>query len=111
THYMDEPERCHELAYIADGRLLARGTEREIVAQAGLTVWSADGAGAAALIDPLKRAPGVLSVAAFGNAVHVAGRDAAAVDAAVAPFRDRPDTRWRRVDANLEDVFISLIAG
>ena len=36
THYMDEAERCHELAYIAYGKLLARGTEREIVAQAGL---------------------------------------------------------------------------
>lgn len=31
THYMDEAERCHELAYIAYGRLLARGTQREII--------------------------------------------------------------------------------
>ena len=26
THYMDEAERCHQLAYIAYGKLLARGT-------------------------------------------------------------------------------------
>ena len=109
THYMDEAERCHELVYIADGRALARGTEREIVQAAGLVVWAVDGAGSAALIEPLKRAPGVLSVAAFGNTLHVAGRDAAALERAIAPWRTQSDLRWRPSEANLEDVFISLI--
>ncbi len=109
THYMDEAERCHELAYIAGGRALARGTEREIIDAAGLTVWAVQGEGLAALLGPLKAAPGVLSVAAFGNAMHVAGQDEAAVTAAIAPYRDRPSLRWQAVDANLEDVFISLI--
>jgi ABC-2 type transport system ATP-binding protein len=110
THYMDEAERCHELAYIVNGKLLARGTEHEIVRQAKLTVWSIDGAEAAALVEPLKAAPGVLSVAAFGHSVHVAGQDARAIEAAIAPYRGTEGLRWRRVDANLEDVFISLIA-
>jgi ABC-2 type transport system ATP-binding protein len=35
THYMDEAERCHELCYIAYGKVLARGTAPEIVAEAG----------------------------------------------------------------------------
>jgi ABC-2 type transport system ATP-binding protein len=35
THYMDEAERCHELVYIAYGKVLARGTAAEIVAAAG----------------------------------------------------------------------------
>ncbi|MCW5636932.1 MAG: ABC transporter ATP-binding protein [Rubrivivax sp.] len=126
THYMDEAERCHELAYIAYGKLLARGSERSIVEGAGLTVWAlrvrdgaggaggADGAGGggerlATLVPALKAAPGVLSVAAFGSALHVAGRDAAAVEAAVAPLAGRPDLELARVHANLEDVFISLI--
>jgi ABC-2 type transport system ATP-binding protein len=110
THYMDEAERCHELVYIAAGHTLARGTEREIVEGAGLVVWAVDGAGAAALVEPLKQAPGVLSVAAFGNALHVAGRDRAALERAVAPYRGRADLRWRPTEANLEDVFISLIS-
>ena len=110
THYMDEAERCHELVYIAYGKVLARGTEAEIVHDAGLVVWSVQGEGSAALVAPLKAAAGVLSVAAFGNALHVAGRDAAALDAAIAPWRAEPALRWQRTDANLEDVFISLIA-
>jgi ABC-2 type transport system ATP-binding protein len=109
THYMDEAERCHELVYIAYGRTLARGTEREIIDAAGLVVWAVDGDGAAALVEPLKTAPGVLSVAAFGNSLHVAGRDRDALERAIAPYRERPGLRWRPSDANLEDVFISLI--
>ena len=110
THYMDEAERCHELVYIAYGRLLARGTEREIIDGAHLVVWSVQGPGLAALVEPLKAAPGVLSVAAFGNALHVAGRDEALIDAAIAPLRARAGLVWTRAGANLEDVFISLLA-
>ncbi|HET9822037.1 MAG TPA: ABC transporter ATP-binding protein [Burkholderiaceae bacterium] len=110
THYMDEAERCHELVYIAYGRVLARGTQAEIVREAGLTVWSVGGEGVAALVAPLKAAPGVLSVAAFGSALHVAGRDAIALERAIAPWREAPGLQWRQAAANLEDVFISLIA-
>jgi ABC-2 type transport system ATP-binding protein len=35
THYMDEAERCHELAYISYGKLLAQGSAAQLVAQAG----------------------------------------------------------------------------
>jgi ABC-2 type transport system ATP-binding protein len=110
THYMDEAERCHELVYIAYGKLLARGTEREIVRDAALVVWAVQGEALTPLVAPLKAAPGVLSVAAFGNALHVAGRDAAALDAAIAPWRNAAGFTWQRTEANLEDVFISLLA-
>ncbi|MEO7244322.1 MAG: ABC transporter ATP-binding protein [Rubrivivax sp.] len=109
THYMDEAERCHELVYIAAGRRLARGTPAEILAEAGLTVWSVDGNGTEALIELLKTAPGVASVAAFGSTLHVAGLDADALAAAIAPWRDAPGLRWSPSEASLEDVFISLI--
>ena len=114
THYMDEAERCHELIYIAYGKLLARGTAAQIIHDAGLQVWSVQGSTAdsnlAPLVEPLKAAPGVLSVAAFGNALHVAGRDAALLEAAIAPLRSRATLQFARIEANLEDVFISLIA-
>jgi ABC-2 type transport system ATP-binding protein len=114
THYMDEAARCHELVYIAYGHLLARGTEREIIAQSGLTVWAVqaereDPAALAPLVTPLKQAPGVQSVAAFGSALHVAGRDPAALEHAIAPWRAQPGLRWAPAQASLEDVFIGLI--
>src|SRR5208283_5788522 len=43
THYMDEAERCHRLAYIAYGNLLAQGTVDEVVASARLTTWEVVG--------------------------------------------------------------------
>ena len=110
THYMDEAERCHELIYIAYGKLLARGTEQEIIAGSALKVWAVQGADLHALVEPLKAAAGVLSVAAFGSALHIAGQDEALLDAAVAPWRADPALTWARAEANLEDVFISLIA-
>ena len=110
THYMDEAERCHELVYIAYGRLLARGTEHQIIEQAALKVWAVQGRELNDLVEPLKAKPGVLSVAAFGNSLHVAGQDEGLLDAAIAPWRAKPELVWARAQANLEDVFISLIA-
>ncbi|MBS0390289.1 MAG: ABC transporter ATP-binding protein [Proteobacteria bacterium] len=111
THYMDEAERCHELVYLAYGQVLARGTQAGIVASARLSVWRIEGEGAAALIAPLQSAPGVESVAAFGNAVHVAGRDAALLSQAVAPLQGRAELRVQAVVPTLEDVFIHLMRG
>ena len=43
THYMDEAERCHKLAYIAYGKLMAQGTAQEIIAAQGLATWAVSG--------------------------------------------------------------------
>ena len=48
-------------------------------------------------------------VAPFGNSLHVAGRDADALDKAVAGFRDQPELVWSESQPSLEDVFISLM--
>jgi ABC-2 type transport system ATP-binding protein len=110
THYMDEAERCHELVYIAYGKLLAHGTEREIIEQSRLLVWSVQGALTLQQQDSLKAAAGVLSVAAFGNATHVAGLDSGLLARALAPLRDQVGLTVTSAQPNLEDVFISLIA-
>ncbi len=43
THYMDEAERCHRLAFILNGNLLTVGTEKEIIAASNLTTWQVIG--------------------------------------------------------------------
>jgi ABC-2 type transport system ATP-binding protein len=48
-------------------------------------------------------------VAPFGTSLHVCGRDETALEAAVAPYRGRPDLIWTRSDPSLEDVFIDLM--
>ena len=110
THYMDEAARCHELVCIAYGSILARGTEADIIENSQLKVWAIEGEGSQALLASLKAQPGVLSVAAFGNAVHVAGLDAVLVEQALRPVRAQATLRITTAQANLEDVFISLIA-
>jgi ABC-2 type transport system ATP-binding protein len=62
------------------------------------------------LAEELAKTPGVDMVAPFGSSLHVAGRDAGALDAAVAQFRDRPELSWAESQPSLEDVFIDLMS-
>lgn len=108
THYMDEAERCHEIAYIAYGKLMARGTAEEIIAASGLSALVATGPGADRLAPELRDAPGVTAAAAFGTTLHVCGPDAQALWRAVEPFRNR-GLQWEEAMPTLEDVFIHLM--
>ena len=107
THYMDEAERCHEIAYIAYGVMLARGTTAQVIAQSGLHALSGEGPGADRLAAEIEGRPGVAMAAAFGTSLHVCGPDPAALRAAVAPWADR--VSWTETEPTLEDVFINLM--
>ena len=109
THYMDEAERCHRLAYLAYGKLLAHGTVDEVISAAGLTTWEVTGGNLQPLAELLRGRPGVEQVVPFGNTLHVTGRDAAALEAAIGPLQAERGRRWTRIPAGLEDVFISLM--
>ncbi|HJU04891.1 MAG TPA: ABC transporter ATP-binding protein [Nitrospiraceae bacterium] len=108
THYMDEAERCHRLAFIAAGRLLTHGTVTEVIEEAHLTTWSVNGPDLLRLAEQLHDRPGVEQAVPFGNSLHVSGADPATLEHAIAPFRT-DHYEWRRVDAGLEDVFIHLM--
>ncbi len=110
THYMDEAERCHEIAYIAYGELLARGTVGEVVANSHLATYVVSGSDLVSVADQLRRRDGVDMVAPFGASLHVSGRDAGKLDTAIAPYRDNPALAWERAEPSLEDVFIELMA-
>lgn len=108
THYMDEAERCHRLAYIAYGKLLADGTVSDVIQQARLTTWSVTGPDLHRLAVKIRQQPGVRQAVAFGDRLHVSGDDPDALETAVAAFRATP-YEWHRVDTGLEEVFIHLM--
>ncbi len=108
THYMDEAERCHDIAYIVYGKLVARGDWRDVVRQSGLITFQGEGEGADQLAGQFAGKPGVLTATPLGGVVHVSGLDRPALEAAIAPYRRAP-YRWSEIEPPLEDVFIKLM--
>ena len=108
THYMDEAERCHQLAYIAYGKLLAHGSVDEVIAAAALKTWSLTGADLNAAAQRLRACPGIRTVAPFGATLHVSADDQGALDAALARQELRGLTATP-IPSSLEDVFIALM--
>ena len=109
THYMDEAERCHRLAYIAEGSLLASGTVDELVRSRALHTWEISGEGRQAMADSLRRLPGADLAASFGATLHVSGRDGARLQAALEQALRGTRLAMRAVPTSLEDVFIDLM--
>ncbi|MEM5398525.1 ABC transporter ATP-binding protein [Paraburkholderia unamae] len=110
THYMDEAERCHKLAYIAYGKLLTQGTAAEVIAEQNLATWAIHGERLSALATQLREAPGIDQTVVFGSALHASGRDHAALAKAVErAVQDQP-LRAERIETGLEDVFIYLMS-
>jgi ABC-2 type transport system ATP-binding protein len=110
THYMDEAERCHEIAYIAYGHLLVHGTVDEVIAKSALATYTVTGADLNALSSELIGKPGVDMVAPFGTSLHVSGRDHATLETTIAPYKAHSGLTWQKSDPSLEDVFIELMA-
>lgn len=112
THYMDEAERCHRLAYIAYGNLLASGTVESMVRESELATWSVEGENSDAslhnLAEQLKPLTGIDQVVAFGNTLHISGRNPETLTRAIKPFR-KPPHIWKEIDTSLEEVFIDLM--
>jgi ABC-2 type transport system ATP-binding protein len=109
THYMDEAERCHEIAYIAYGHLLVHGTVQEVIAKSALSTWNVTGDDLHKLSAELTGKPGVDMVAPFGTSLHVSGRDKSALDNTIAPWREAHGWNWQHSEPSLEDVFIDLM--
>lgn len=109
THYMDEAERCHEIAYLAYGQLLAHGTVEEVIAGSRLETWTVVASNPHALAMELEKAPGVDMVAPFGNSLHVSGRNRQTLEQSLETFRSRAGLTMERSEPSLEDVFIDLM--
>jgi ABC-2 type transport system ATP-binding protein len=110
THYMDEASRCHKLAYIAYGKLLAQGTASEVIAQQNLSSWAIYGSGLIQLQKRLRGQPGVDQTVIFGDGLHVSGLADADLERSVHAATAGTDLRAERIDTGLEDVFIYMMS-
>jgi ABC-2 type transport system ATP-binding protein len=111
THYMDEAERCHRLAYIAYGTLLASGKAEEVIASQRLFTWELSGPELDACADELRRLPGAELVATFGTVLHISGKDGAQLEGSLRAFVQDHALKMAAVPVSLEDVFIHLMQG
>ncbi len=114
THYMDEAEHCHALAFIYQGRIIAHGSPVEL--KAGLKGCVVD---VEVPPDQLVVALGVLQThplareaAMFGASLHVTLDSAEGLPAMQTSLRERGITpqRMEAIVPSLEDVFVSLVA-
>ena len=114
THYMDEAERCHRLAFIFRGQLLAIGSPDEIVAQRALSVLELQlsEADAGRGEEALQRLEGVEEISHFGSITRVAirgnGDVREKVQAALSALQITP-SRCVLTRANVEDAFVSMV--
>jgi ABC-2 type transport system ATP-binding protein len=107
THYMDEAERCNQLAYISYGRLLASGTAEAVVEQAGLRTWALRGPDVDAARVALE-GDGRWMCAPFGNALRVSAERSCDLTAWLAQATPRHRLEVTPIATGLEDVFIAL---
>ena len=113
THFMDEAERCHRVALMHAGRLLALDTPRRLTAVFGEgTVLELRPRRPAATLAVLAAAPGVADAALFGDALHVVVNRPEAVHnvRAVLAASGDGDAELRAIAPTLEDVFLKAIA-
>jgi ABC-2 type transport system ATP-binding protein len=105
THYMDEAERCTHLAYMAYGDMLTSGTQQEIIDRSGLITFSGSGPDLFKVEEKIRRSSSNVQISAFGNGIHISGRNREKV---VAATQVHPEYNWQEIGTSLEDVFISL---
>lgn len=115
THYMDEAEQCHRLAFIHNGRLVASGTPSDIKEkQMHGRVLEIDCEPAGRALEVLRAVSDLEEVALYGSLIHVVVPDAAAHPPAIRTALTEAGivvNSMILIPASLEDVFIARARG
>jgi len=112
THYMDEAERCHRLAFIFGGALLDTGTPEQIVERRGLRVVELEADRATEAAELLRARAEVDEVSHYGPLLRVATRGEADPEALIAEVLARRGIvarRLRTTRVTVEDAFVSMV--
>ncbi len=114
THFMDEAERCHRLAILDQGRLVADGAPDDLMANVGATVVQVESDASRAIRQAILELDDVWHVAQLGNRLHALLRPDLADPLAMLERRIAPvdsNANLKIIAANLEDVFVMATAG
>ncbi|HQS65728.1 MAG TPA: ABC transporter ATP-binding protein [Sulfuricurvum sp.] len=103
THYMDEAERCHKLAYLSYGTLLAQGSAKEIIERQALYTYEVTGDRLMEISKILEHNGAIEQTVIFGSTLHVSGKDPSDIETALKEYPFKP------IPTSLEDVFIHLM--
>jgi ABC-2 type transport system ATP-binding protein len=107
THYMDEAERCHRLAILESGRIVADDTPQALCAALPGRVWLLHTAQTRAAEMALRKQPGILGVAQIGTALRVLADPSIDEAALRRALPDGAASNIEKVAPNLEDVFVA----
>jgi ABC transporter DrrB family efflux protein len=114
THYMDEAERCTDVGYIYQSRLLVLGKPGELkkspeVTPAGSRRWELQAPNPAERLATLRRSAAVQDATLFGETIHLlATEDHAPAELISLSGAASDEASIREIAPTLEDVFVML---
>jgi len=114
THYMDEAERCTEVGFLHNGRLLAKASPRALKATFKAKLLELDAKPAMSALVRLREAPGVLGVSLRSGSLRIYAPEAEALLAEWQrswPFSDIQLLAHRWAEPDMEDVFTAYSQG
>jgi ABC transporter DrrB family efflux protein len=112
THYMDEAERCTDIGYIYQSRLLVTGKPDGLkrlphVTPAGTRRYEIEVHSPTEQLTKLRHAPGIQDATLFGQTIHVLAKESVSEQSLVADLAPAP-AQIRPIEPTLEDVFVTL---
>ncbi|WP_298860177.1 ABC transporter permease [uncultured Gimesia sp.] len=114
THYMDEAERCSEVGYIYDSRLIVCGKPDELkqlpsVTPAGTSRWEIETVNPATKLATFREMQGVQDATLFGQTIHILSSQQLSENDFLSRIQDeREQVQIRPITPSLEDVFVTL---
>ncbi len=107
THFMDEVERCKQLVYINNGKLLYSGTTAEIIPFSKVESYiTANNENSLDIVKTINSTYPQVSITFMGNDLRISSKDATSLEAIIKNF---PNYNFVKTTPSFEEVFISLM--
>ncbi|MDR1076780.1 MAG: ABC transporter ATP-binding protein [Xanthomonadaceae bacterium] len=110
THYMDEAERCHRIAILDRGRLVADGEPAALARRLKGRTWGVESLQPRKVQAALREVDGVISIAQVGTELRVLCEEDGGIDERLRNKLQETGLRAdiRPIEPNLEDVFVAV---